>query len=241
MLGLLNRNVLAPLPSWLSRWFGYRSTPPPKRPDYIIWFWSFIGAFCGISVIQAVFEQAQYFVRRKIPTLVASYGATAVLIYGSVELPLGQPKALFGGHFFGALTGVIITKLFQLLPAERFEELAWLAASLSCAVAVVVMQITKTTHPPAGATALLPAVNQDIRDIGWYYLPVVLLSSALALGVALVTNNIQRRYPAFWFTPPVPVPQPPPPPVNPEVFSNIIVRAASPTNESKPSDSSSVV
>ena len=56
----------------------------------------------------------------------------------------------------------------------------------------------------AGATALLAAVNADIRAIGWYYLPVVLLSSALALAVALLTNNIQRRYPVFWIAPPAP-------------------------------------
>ena len=44
-------------------------------------------------------------------------------------------------------------------------------------------------------------MNEEIRDIGWYYLPVVLLSSALALVVALITNNMQRRYPTFWFYP----------------------------------------
>lgn len=74
---MFNRNVLAPLPSWFNRWFGYRSAPVTKPPDYIIWFWSFIGAFCGISVIQAVFEQAHYFVRRKVPTIVASYVSLA--------------------------------------------------------------------------------------------------------------------------------------------------------------------
>jgi len=52
-----------------------------------------------------------------------------------------------------------------------------------------------------GATALLPATNQEIRDIGWYYLPVVLLSSTLVFAVALINNNIQRRYPIFWLTP----------------------------------------
>ncbi|KAJ3562187.1 hypothetical protein NP233_g9734 [Leucocoprinus birnbaumii] len=190
-----------PLPAWLSRWFGYRSSPP-QNPSHIIWLWSFIGAFCGTAVIQAVFEQAQYFVKRKVPTIVASYGASAVLIYGAIEAPLAQPRALFGGHFLGALTGVIITKLFQLLPTEeRFDDLSWLAASLSCATAIVIMQITQTVHPPAGATALLPAIDSEIRGIGWYYLPVVLLSSTLAFTVALITNNVQRKYPAFWFTP----------------------------------------
>jgi CBS-domain-containing membrane protein len=68
-----------------------------------------------------------------------------------------------------------------------------------------------TLYALIGATALLAAVNTEIRDIGWYYLPVVLLTSALALVVALITNNIQRRYPVFWF-----YPSPPKPIVSPE-------------------------
>lgn len=67
------------------------------------------------------------------------------------------------------------------------------------------MQITKTTHPPAGATALLVAVNRDVEGLSWYYLPVVLLSSTLVLVTALLSNNIQRRYPVFWINPTVPV------------------------------------
>ncbi|KAG6856613.1 hypothetical protein H0H87_002568 [Tephrocybe sp. NHM501043] len=214
---------LARWPSWLSRWLGYRATPPPKRADYVVWIWSFIGAFCGISVIQAVFGQAQYFISRGVPSIIASYvsaniealapplsfiqGATAVLIYGAIDAPLAQPRALFGGHFIGALVGVCITKLFHLLPTEeRFQELLWLAGSLACATSVVAMQVTATTHPPAGATALLAAVNTEIRDLGWYYLPVVLLTSALALVVAMLINNIQRRYPTFWFQPAVSIP-----------------------------------
>ena len=85
---------------------------------------------------------------------------------------------------------------------ERFNSLRWLAASLSSAVAIVVMQITETTHPPAGATALLPAVDETVWALSWYYLPVVLLSSAMLLAVALIVNNIQCRYPVFWISPP---------------------------------------
>lgn len=44
--------------------------------------------------------------------------------------------------------------------------------------------------------------------MGWYYLPVVLLTSTLALVVALLLNNIQRRYPVFWFGPAVSIPAP---------------------------------
>ncbi|PPR06018.1 hypothetical protein CVT26_007497 [Gymnopilus dilepis] len=195
-------NRLSSLPQWVSHWLGFRAHPQAPKPHYVVWIWSFIGSFCGISLIQAVFGQARYFVQRGVPSIVASYGASAVLIYGAVDVPLAQPRALVGGQFLGALTGICITKLFHLLPSEeRFQQLVWLAGSLSCATSIVVLQMTGTTHPPAGATALLAAVDPDIRDMGWYYIPVVMLMSSLALAVALIVNNIQRRYPVFWFQP----------------------------------------
>lgn len=63
------------------------------------------------------------------------------------------------------------------------------------------MAITKTIHPPSGATAMIAATQADITALGWYYIPVVMLSASLAIGVGLITNNIQRRYPVFWLFP----------------------------------------
>ncbi|KAI0265960.1 HPP family-domain-containing protein [Gloeopeniophorella convolvens] len=210
------RNVLARLPRWASRWLGYRHAPPKPLPEYLVWGWSWIGAFCGLAVIMAVFGQAHTFTHHhpQVPILIASYGASAVLIYGAIDAPLAQPRALICGHFIGALIGVCIAKLFGMLPPARFEDLRWLCAALAGATAVVAMQITRTTHPPAGATAVLPTVDAAVGALGWYFLPVVLLSSALALGVALVVNNLQRRYPVFWLTPAKP-PRPAPPPSAP--------------------------
>lgn len=63
------------------------------------------------------------------------------------------------------------------------------------------MELTYTMHPPAGATAIIPIVTVEATALCWYYLPVVLLSSILSLSVALLVNNVQRKYPAFWLTP----------------------------------------
>lgn len=63
------------------------------------------------------------------------------------------------------------------------------------------MALTKTVHPPAGATALLAVVDNNLLDIGWFLIPVVLLGCALMLGVALIVNNIERRFPIYWWTP----------------------------------------
>ncbi|KAJ5317644.1 hypothetical protein PENANT_c004G07890 [Penicillium antarcticum] len=202
---------LARLPTWISHWLGYRAEPVKPLNTYLVAVWSFMTAFCGLSVVQAIFNYSDYFNERNVPGIIASYGASAVLVFGAIESPLAQPRALVFGHFFSALTGLCVTKLFSLMPdQERFESLRWLAASLSTALAIVVMQLTGTTHPPAGATALLPATNDEIWHLSWYYLPIVLLSSALLLVCALIMNNVQRRYPVFWIAP-----APPAAPVQP--------------------------
>lgn len=62
------------------------------------------------------------------------------------------------------------------------------------------MAITKTIHPPSGGTALIAATQADIRALGWYYVPVVMLSAVLMMTIGLITNNIQRQYPMYWWT-----------------------------------------
>lgn len=62
------------------------------------------------------------------------------------------------------------------------------------------MTITKTVYPPAGATALLAAMDPQVEQLGWFLLPLVILSAALTLIVSLLINNIQRQYPIYWWT-----------------------------------------
>lgn len=72
------RHRLAAWPAWASRWLGYRATPPPKLSKPLIWFWTFIGAFSGLSVLQALFNYSHYFIGRGVPVIIASYVSTSV-------------------------------------------------------------------------------------------------------------------------------------------------------------------
>lgn len=63
------------------------------------------------------------------------------------------------------------------------------------------MGVTKTVHPPAGATALLAATSPEITALGWYLLALVLLGSTLMLASACIINNIHRQFPMHWWTP----------------------------------------
>jgi hypothetical protein len=61
------------LPRWLSWGLGYRTEVPKRVPTVFVWFWTFIGAFCGVSVVQAVFERSQYFLDRHVVNIVGSF------------------------------------------------------------------------------------------------------------------------------------------------------------------------
>ena len=123
-----------------------------------------------------------------------------MLLYGAIEAPFGQPRPMFLGHTIGSIIGVGITKLFLLQSPESFDNNLWLVGALSCAVATTVLSMMKLIHPPSGGTALIAATQADVRAIGWYYVPVVMLSSVLMIAVGLITNNIQRQYPMYWWT-----------------------------------------
>lgn len=128
-----------------------------------------------------------------------SQGAAAVLEYNAIEAPFAQPRNAILGQFFSALIGVSITKLFQHSP--NFENLRWIAGALSVGLASAFMGFTKTVYPPAGATALLCSTTDDITALGWFMLPLVLIGSVLLVATACVLNNIQRRFPVYWWTP----------------------------------------
>ncbi|MCD9856512.1 HPP family protein [Epilithonimonas sp. JDS] len=157
--------------------------------DFKDHFWSFLGAFFGIGII--AFLQSQQISEIENVFLIGSFGASSVLIYGAVNSPLAQPRNLIGGHVLSALVGVTV---FKFLP-----EILWLNASIAVASSIVVMQITKTMHPPGGATALIAVLPaQKIQDLGyWYALSPVLSGAVILLIVALIFNNIPkgRKYP----------------------------------------------
>ncbi|KAK5946467.1 hypothetical protein PMZ80_000610 [Knufia obscura] len=200
------------LPKPISYWFGYRAPKsqsqnqnqsPPSQPTSVLlnWLFSFLGAFIGIAIIENVFRHLPTLGGHPAPLVIASFGAAAILEYNAIESPLSQPRNLIMGHFLSAVIGVGITKLFHLLPEARFEDLRWLAGALSVGIASTVMGVTKTVHPPAGATALLAATTPEMTVLGWWLLPLVLLACCLMLSSAMLVNNLYKRFPVYWWTP----------------------------------------
>lgn len=152
-------------------------------------FWSFIGSFIGIGII--AFIQSKSLASSDNVFLIGSFGASSVLIYGAIQSPLAQPRNLVGGHLISAFLGVCV---FQLLP-----NIIWLTAPLAVSLSIVAMQITKTLHPPGGATALIAVIGSDkIKQMGFLYIvSPVLTGVIILLLVAFIFNNLtkDRKYP----------------------------------------------
>jgi CBS-domain-containing membrane protein len=157
--------------------------------------WTFLGSFFGIGLIG--FINSRYFSPFDNLFLIGSFGASSVLVFGIINSPLAQPRNLIGGHVICALVGVTLHKL---IPGEL-----WLSSALSVSLAIVLMQITKTLHPPGGATALIANIGSEkIKALGYLYvLSPVLSGCIILLLVAIFFNNrtSHRSYPKNkqWF------------------------------------------
>jgi CBS-domain-containing membrane protein len=150
------------------------------------------GGVVGITIV--VFLNDHFVAQTGRLLVIASFGASAVLIFGAIKAPFSQPRNLVGGHVFSAFVGVTVFKILHPVP--------WLAAGVAVGTAIAVMHATKTVHPPAGATSLIPVIGgAKIHAMGYSYVLLPVAAGALILlVVALVFNNIPktRKYPEYW-------------------------------------------
>ncbi len=119
--------------------------------------------------------------------LVASMGASAVLIFCVPEGPLSKPWSVLGGQVSSAFVGVSLS----LLLGD-----STLAAALAVGIAIFVMQFLRCVHPPGGATALSAVVGGAGSQMGYAFVVApVLINVVTMLGVAAVFHWPKRRYP----------------------------------------------
>lgn len=155
-------------------------------------FWAFTGSFIGLGII--AYLQYGLLADQDLVFLIGSFGASCVLIYGVIESPLAQPRNLIGGHAVSAIIGVTVQQLFP--------DILWIAVPLAVSLSIVCMQITKTLHPPGGATALIAVTaSPQIKSLGYMYVISPVFSGGfILLIIALIFNNLtlRRSYPSHY-------------------------------------------
>ncbi len=176
--------------NYIKKMLGHTQSPPRVAMAEILWSW--IGSFMGIAVVGLI--HFKLLDRTALVMIIGSFGASAVLVYGAIRSPLAQPRNLIGGHMLSAAIGVTAFQLMGSLP--------WLSAALAVSTAIAVMHLTRTLHPPGGATALIAVIGGDaVHQLGYLYILIPAgLGAVVMLIVALLVNNLApgRRYPEFW-------------------------------------------
>lgn len=121
-----------------------------------------MGATIGIILLQVLSESSN------IDLLVAPFGATFVLVFALPESPLVKPKNIIGGYLIATVTGLVF---YQFLGNNPYS------LGLAFGISFVLMQLTKTLHPPAGSIPLLIMFSKP----DWSYIITPIL-----VGVILI-------------------------------------------------------
>lgn len=147
-----------------------------------------LGGFTSIFLILVVSRQL---VGEADATLiVASMGASAVLLFAVPHGPLSQPWSLVGSHLVSAVVGV---------SCYLFIDNLFIAAAAAVGLAISAMYYLRCIHPPGGATALTAVVaSSSVHQLGYMFvLTPVLVNVMVILSVAILFNFLfsWRRYP----------------------------------------------
>ena len=129
--------------------------------------------------------------------MIASMGASAVLLFAVPHGQLSQPWPVVGGHVVSALIGVTAWKVVGSIE---------LAAALAVGCAIGAMHLLRCIHPPGGATALTAVIGgAGVHSLGYgFVVRPVLLNALLMVAIAIVFNAFfpWRRYPTGAVRPP---------------------------------------
>lgn len=122
--------------------------------------------------------------------VVASMGASSVLVFAVPHGALSQPWPVIGGNFLSAVVGIT---------CARFVPGVVVSSAIAVGLAIWVMYELGCLHPPGGATALSAVIGgEQISGLGYSFaLTPVLLNAVLIVGAGILLNLFfsWRRYP----------------------------------------------
>ncbi|MCF2909403.1 HPP family protein [Pseudoalteromonas sp. DL2-H2.2] len=100
--------------------------------------------------------------------LMAAFGASCVLIFAVPDSPLAKARNVIAGHSITAVVGVVFVTF---IPVNA------LSLGLATGLAVMLMVLSKTVHPPAGANPLFIMLTGK----SWGFLLFPVLTGAICL------------------------------------------------------------
>lgn len=174
--------------SVLQRLWDMLHHPDPHHASHKEKVISATGGFVGILLVLIVSAQVLDF--HGAALVVASMGASAVLLFATPHSALSQPWPVIGGHLISAFIGVTCAKL-MVNPLY--------AGAAAVALSIAAMHYLRCLHPPGGATALVSVVGgAPVHALGYLFLLTPVLANVLIILIVAIAANYPfpwRRYP----------------------------------------------
>ncbi len=141
-----------------------RFLDPKFRRNYLRYIAQCIAATVFIFVVLVVLNVLTQTV------LIASLGATAFISFTMPHVESSKPRYLIGGYAVGVVVGVVVSVLVGWIQIELGVDMDRLVvvsgAAIATGLAMFLMVVTDTEHPPAAAVALGFVLNSwDLRAI----------------------------------------------------------------------------
>lgn len=120
--------------------------------------------------------------------ILASTGATAILVFGMPHVPASQPWNIVGGHLVSAFVGVTC---YKFIPFDI------LAASTTIPLAMIAMHYLRCMHPPGGATAITAVIGgESVHQLSYAFMIVpVFVNAIIILSIALSVATLRDKNP----------------------------------------------
>ena len=143
-----------------------------------------LGAFIGLMLVLTI---AKYLgeLNGVEEWLMASLGASALLVFALPQSPMAQPWAVIAGNTLSALVGISI---------NHWINQPLLAMPIAAMLSIMGMFILRCLHPPAAAVALI-AVLSKTMGFRYAFFPVLVDSVLLVLAGAAYSNLTGKSYP----------------------------------------------
>ena len=142
------------------------------------------GALVGLIVVFMLAKLLGEFVGIN-EWLMASLGASALLVFALPWSPMAQPWAVIAGNTLSALIGITA---FILIPEPL------LAMPIAASLSMLGMVILRCLHPPAAAVSLIVVLGH-ISNYRYAFFPVLIDSVLLVLVAGIYSNLTGKQYP----------------------------------------------
>ncbi|MGZ8245179.1 HPP family protein [Methylomagnum sp.] len=146
-----------------------------------------IAGLAGLAIFCAGLIGSRFSGDGGVLPLLASMGASTVILFAVPHSPMAGNWAVFGGHLLSGLIGVT---------CAHWIADTWTAAALAVGLAIFAMHSARCLHPPGGASALIPVLGgETVRALGYQFLLTPLALNVVVL-LALARIFVRHSKPA---------------------------------------------